>query len=125
MEGSPILSTLSKRLFQQFDHAKIQMVVGDITETFVSTLLKYQPQFIFLDADHRGSSLLRQVDQILNVCHEVECIVVHDVHWSKDMNSAWKKLIKDERFNLTIDIFQAGLIFPSKHIEKQHFTLRF
>lgn len=125
MEASPILSELAKKEFTNRSIKSIVFEFGDIHRTFISTLVRHQPDFIFLDADHRGSVVKKQVDQIIEHSKKVECIVIHDIYWSKDMNSAWNDLISDNRFTLSIDVFQAGILFPSKGTEKQHFTLRF
>lgn len=125
IEASPILCQLAKNEFEKSSQQKILIESGDVNERFSSTLIRHQPDFIFLDADHRGSTIRNQVDQILELSKPVKCIVIHDIYWSQDMNQAWKELVRDQRFTLSIDIFQAGILFPSKGMEKQHFTLRF
>ena len=125
LEGSVILSQIAGRLFEEFQYNNISIETEDINKIFLSALIRHEPDFIFLDADHRGATVVKQVHQIMNGVKQPECIVIHDINWSADMNETWKKFILDDRFNLTIDLFQAGLIFPKKGIEKQHFTLNF
>lgn len=125
IEGSNVLRQLAQTNFRKATIDSIDSQHGDIHLLFPSLLASKLPDFIFLDADHRGSTVQKQVEQILKTVPSVKCIVIHDIHWSKDMNTCWNDLIRDQRVNLTIDIFQAGLVFPSADMEKQHFTLRF
>jgi predicted O-methyltransferase YrrM len=125
LEASQILSELAKKQFIKHKKDGIILEFGKIDQTFIPTLIKHQPDFVFLDADHRGSIVKKQVDQILELCPKIKCIAIHDIYWSVDMTQAWVNLIKDPRIPLTVDIFQAGLLFPKKGMEKQHFTLRF
>lgn len=125
LDASPIISELAKKNFEKFPSNQIQQEFGEVNKIFETILVRYQPDFIFLDADHRGTTISKQIETILNHIPAVRCIVIHDIYWSKDMNRTWLEIVNDSRFNLSIDIFQAGLLFPSKGIEKQHFTLRF
>lgn len=125
IEGSIILAELAKKQFERMGASDILIESGDVNKIFQSVVVRHEPDFVFLDADHRGATILNQVEILLQNEMKPRCIVIHDIYWSKDMNETWKRLVKDERFNLTIDIFQAGLIFSGKNMEKQHFTLRF
>jgi len=125
MEASPIISELAKKEFASLNESKITLEFGDITKTFEPAIIRHEPNLIFLDADHRGSTIRRQIEQIMKLPKLVDCIVIHDIYWSESMRDVWNELVLDRRFELSIDIFQAGLLFPHKDIEKQQFTLRF
>jgi predicted O-methyltransferase YrrM len=123
IEGSAIIHQLARKVCGE--HPKIDLLLGDMYELLESTLERYQPEVIFLDADHRASAVQFCLDKILSHCSQVRCVVVHDIFWSSDMAAEWKAIVNNPQYTLTIDIFQAGLIFPRYPIEKQHFTLRF
>lgn len=125
VEGSAILQQLAEDNFAQLSYENITVEPGDVNKVLSTNLIKHKPDLIFLDADHRGKSILKQVEEIMKTSPSTECIVIHDINWSRDMNIAWQQLVSDERFAISIDIFQAGLLFPKRSIEKQHFTLRF
>ena len=125
MEASPIISELAKKEFRKLEQNKILLEFGDLAKTFEPALVRHNPEFVFLDADHRGSTLKSQIEKMMRLPSPPVCIVVHDIYWSRDMQQSWQELISDNRFSLSIDIFQAGVLFPFKSIEKQHFTLRF
>ncbi|MEO1254086.1 MAG: class I SAM-dependent methyltransferase, partial [Bacteroidota bacterium] len=125
IEASPILASIAKKQFSKLLQHKIEIIQGTIAEKLEYAIAKEQPQICFLDADHRASALNWSVDTIMKHCPNIECIVIHDIYWSEDMNSAWKAFINDRRFNVTLDIFQAGLLFPKIEMPKQHFTVHF
>lgn len=125
VEGSAILRQLAESSFQSLKYENITVEPGDVNTVLPAILAKCNPDLIFLDADHRGKSVLKHISELMRMKDAPACIVIHDINWSKDMNDTWQQLMKDERFPLTIDIFQAGLLFPRRNIEKQHFTLRF
>lgn len=125
IEASPILASIARKQFSMLLQHKIQINEGTIQDILESTLASVQPDFCFIDADHRSSAVLFCLDAIIKQCPEIKCIVIHDIYWSSDMLAAWNHIQQDSRFSLTIDIFQAGIIFPNLEMPKQHFTLRF
>jgi predicted O-methyltransferase YrrM len=125
IEGSPIVSALAQKGFNKYAKGKIHLISGNIYDVFVPQLIKNKPQIIFIDADHRGSAIDFYLSQIKMHHPDVDCVIIHDLYWSADMKLAWKKVIADSTFKLTIDLFHAGLIFPNRDQPKQHFTLKF
>ena len=41
------------------------------------------------------------------------------------MFNAWKQIITDKRFHITLDLFKLGIIVPKQDKEKEHFILRY
>lgn len=124
IEGSPELASYAQSVLPDGDR-RSSIVVGNVLDVFESTLTATKPDVIFLDADHRSSTVLSHLETIKKKHPNVQCVILHDIYWSKDMKEAWNKIIDDPAFHLTIDIFEAGLIFPNYPMEKQHFRLRF
>ena len=125
IEGSSIIAGLATRHFEELGLENITLVNEKLDDAFAPSLINYQPDFIFLDADHRGQVAEKQLHQIKEMIPAPKCIVLHDIYWSRDMSEFWKKVIADPDYSLTVDIFQAGLVFPGLQMPKQHFTLRF
>ncbi len=123
IEGSDIIARLAKEIVAA--ESKIHIVTGNIHQCLKQELVRHQPELVFIDADHRGEVVQNALESIVELCPRVKCVVIHDIYWSEDMKSGWTSIVKEEKYPLTIDIFQAGLIFPHHPIVKQHFTLRF
>ncbi|MEM6829577.1 MAG: class I SAM-dependent methyltransferase [Bacteroidota bacterium] len=125
LEGSPVLSEMAKKNLRQLKLNKVKIITGDIHQQFLSAVERYQPDFVFLDADHRGTVTQKMIFDVIKYSPHVKCIVVHDIYWSKDMSNTWFQLTRDPRLRLTLDIFQAGIILPKRESPKQHFILHF
>ncbi len=123
IEGSKEIAHQAQRNFERLGIKNVKISVGLVSELFERILKVAAPQLVFLDADHRSATIRFYLDSIKNCSPQVECIVIHDIYWSKDMKSSWESVKNDPKVNLTIDIFEAGIVFPNFPMEKQHFTL--
>lgn len=124
IEGSSPIAQLARTNFALHAPGQINLITGHVQEVFRQALQQTSPQLVFLDADHRSETIDFYLSEIKR-SKQVECIVIHDIYWSPDMKQAWANIIKNPEYNLTIDLFQAGIIFAGYPIEKQHFTLKF
>lgn len=125
IEASPIISSIAKEQFAKLLQHKIEITTGTIQDVFESVVVRDCPQLCFIDADHRSEAVRFCIDTLMTHVPEIKCIIVHDIYWSEDMLDSWQQMVSDDRFPLTVDLFQAGLIFPNLEMPKQHFTLRF
>lgn len=125
IEGSAPIASLAQERFDQAGLQNILIRVGRVQEVFAQVLEESKPQLVFLDADHRASTIHHYLQCIAQSKEKPTCIIIHDIYWSKDMNSAWQEIIHSPSYSLTIDIFEAGIIFPDYPMEKQHFILKF
>ncbi len=124
IEGSKELAACASRNFKALSIDSINIVQGLVQEEFVSALEEAAPNIVFLDADHRSETIHFYLETIRSKAKDVDCIVIHDIYWSQDMLNAWKEIVANTDYLLTIDVFEAGIIFPNYPMEKQHFTIR-
>jgi hypothetical protein len=53
-------------------------------------------------------------------------VVVDDIHWSKEMEEAWREIREQEPVRLSIDLFFMGIIFMKTEFKvKQNFSIRY
>lgn len=121
IEADPALAQLAA------EHLKDKADI--INDTFQETLGKkevkdHKPCLVFIDGDHRSRSLMTYIDRLMDMAVEESCFIIDDIYWSKDMNWAWKTLIQDSRFGITVDLYHFGLLFTRQKQPKQHFDLR-
>ena len=50
--------------------------------------------------------------------------VFDDIHYSDEMEEAWKEIKANEDVSVTIDLFFMGLVFFRMGIEKQDFVIK-
>jgi predicted O-methyltransferase YrrM len=127
MEGSQAIASVAKNNFKSLALKNIKLVEGDF-DVMLAELLEHDPMFdlVFLDGNHRREPTLRYYKQILRATSENSIFVFDDIHWSAEMEDAWKEIKDHEAVTLTIDLFFIGLVFFRKDFKvKQHFTIRF
>lgn len=125
LEGSATLAAHVEQKLRSLSISNCSIEIGKVQDTFIPALQHLQPDMVFLDADHRSETIRFYLDAIATHAPQVQCIVIHDIYWSADMHQAWQQVIQNPAYALTIDIFQAGLLFPHHPMSKQHFQLKF
>lgn len=127
MEGADAIAAIAENNFQQLGLKNIEVVKGNFDVTLSSIL--HRPSsfdFIFIDGNHRKEPTLRYFEQLLPVTHNDTILIFDDIHWSKEMEAAWKTIKKHELVTTTIDLFFIGIVLLRKEFkEKQYFTIRF
>ena len=55
--------------------------------------------------------------------HEKSVLILADIHWSKAMENAWKKIIQHPKVSLSIDLYHFGVLFFEDRKEKEQLSL--
>lgn len=126
LEGSPEIATLAQQHFDMLGADNIHLIQGNIDDTLGPTLEKLNKvDLAYLDANHRYEPTIRYFEQILPKIHEQSILVLDDIHWSREMNDAWKELTKHPRVSLSLDLFEGGLLFFNPELKKELYVLDF
>jgi hypothetical protein len=63
---------------------------------------------------------------LLSKIEEKSILIFDDIHWSTEMEMAWKQIQNHPQVTVTIDLFFIGLVFFRKENKvKQHFQINF
>ncbi len=128
MEGSVAIAAFAEENFQRLRLENIKQVTGNFDET-LPRALSVQPSafsFVFIDGNHRKEPTLNYFQQLLEKSTDSTVMVFDDIHWSREMEEAWKTIKQHSSVTLTIDLFFIGLVFFRKEQkEKEHFVIRF
>ncbi len=125
-EGSPSIAELAKNNIGKSGMENIQISVDTFREWLPGVLNRNEGDFlVFLDGDHRGERLLEYCELIIKSRQRKAVIVLDDIHWSKDMFQAWKRLIEREEISLSIELYNTGIVFLGYGIQKSQFIVRF
>lgn len=65
-----------------------------------------------------------RLQNLISVMHNDSVLLVNKSKKTKELESLWQKIIRDERFIVTIDFYYYGLAFTRCEQMKQHFILR-
>ena len=122
-EGCEAVANIAKENWKALNINNIECRVGKIdVEELVRDIEHLDVAFI--DANHTYVSTCEYFDVLAGKVREKSVIVVDDIHYSEEMEKAWKAICADERVTSTIDLYQMGLVFFDKHYWKRHYTMR-
>ena len=126
IEGCPESARIAVDNFRKMNTKNIHLKIGRFDEVLAS-LLEDLPgvDLIFFDGDHREESTMQYFNEALLYKHNGTIFVFDDIHLSKGMENAWRRIKQDHEVKVTIDLFRLGLVFFSKELQKQDFIIRF
>jgi predicted O-methyltransferase YrrM len=123
-EGAEGLVHLLKKNIESYKN--IRLIIGDISET-LPNFLKHRANvdFAFIDANHTYADTLHYFHQIMARVHQDSVIVIGDIHWSREMNRAWKEIIALDKVRLSLDFYECGALVFKEGLEKNHHILHY
>lgn len=126
-EGSHNIARIALSNFKQARLNNIDLIEGDFKKTLDGINNKIEKvDLIFIDGNHRKEATLEYFNFFLKKSSSQTIFIFDDIHWSEEMEEAWKLIQQNDSVTLTIDLFFIGLIFLSPDFKiKQHFTIRF
>lgn len=127
LEGSKSFADIAKFNIEEAGLTEnLTVVEGEFSETLPS-ILNMLPRldYAFIDGNHQYEPTLQYFDMMLSKVHNNSIIVFHDINWSADMQRAWAAISNYKEVNVTIDLFDLGIVFFRKEQEKEHFRIRF
>lgn len=126
-EGAPAVAAIAQNTFSKLHLKNIQLTEGNFDQTLPG-FLKAKPiaDFIFIDGNHRKEPTVRYFHWLLPHITGKSIIVFDDIHWSTEMDAAWKEIIQHEAVTYSIDLFFIGIVFFNKDFKvKQDFVIRY
>ena len=124
VEGSTSLASLAEKNLQESMLQNINLIQGNFDDV-LPRLLKDNGRFdlMFIDGNHRKEPVLSYFHTCLPFAHDNSIVIFDDIRWSKGMFEAWEEICKNKNIKLTLDLFELGIIFFSKNLNKQHFYI--
>lgn len=123
VEACAQTSKVAKNNFDNLGVKNVQL----FNKTFNEFIEKEQLSIydlIFIDGHHDGDALLNYLDQLEPYIHADTFVILDDIRWSDSMFTAWEKLQKDKRFNVSIDLFRMGILLKRPGQRKEHFVVK-
>jgi len=125
LEACPEIAGKAAGYFSRSGFQQIEVITGRFTDTLPGIMNNIDhPLMVFIDGDHKESSVLDNISVILQVVKEDSVIVLDDIHLSEGMNRAWEKIIEMPGVSLSIDLFRMGILFFRTGMYKQHYVMR-
>lgn len=126
-EGATAVAAVATENFSLLKINNIETVTGNFDETVAPVLQRLAGiDLAFIDGNHRKEPTLRYFQQLLQKTNRPSILIFDDIHWSKEMEAAWREIKNHPDVFLTIDLFFTGLVFFNTDFKvKQHFVIRF
>lgn len=125
-EGSRAIASIAQTTFGFAQAQNIRLVEGNIDTTLPAYLLDSpKVDLAFIDANHRYEPTLRYANGLIRKAHSKSMLIVDDIHYSPEMEKAWKVLKQHELVYASADLFRCGILFFDPSLNKQHVVLQF
>ena len=126
LEGIPAIADRAEQAFHHLKRTNIQLIRGNIDRTLSDALTQVpRVDLAYLDANHRYEPTVRYFEQLAAKTNDYSIIVVDDIYWSSDMRRAWQYIKQHPSVTLSLDIFDAGIVFFLPLTVRQEYTLEF
>lgn len=127
VEGSAAIAEVAAENFRSLGLQDIKAHTGNF-DTVLPQLLKVMPvvDFAYVDGNHLYSPTINYFHVLLEKVHPGSILVFDDIHWSAEMEAAWREIQQHPDVQCTVDIFFLGFVFFKKEFRvKQDFLIRF
>lgn len=127
LEGSTAIADKAKQNFQTLHLDNISLVNGHFDEKLASVVGGLSTvDLAFIDGNHRKEPTERYFQQLLPKLNNDSLLIFDDIHWSREMETAWQNIKIHPSVTSSVDLFFMGIIFFRKEFkEKQDFSIRF
>lgn len=125
-EGSAEIADIAKLTFEFSESKNIQLVEGNIDQTFKQYLQSIRKfDLILIDANHRYEPTMRYFNLLMPKLQENTVVILDDIHYSREMEKAWRELKSHKLVYGSADLFRCGILFFDPSLNKQHVILQF
>ena len=126
IEGCPQIAQIANEGFSAFGAKNIHLHVGDFSQVIPQLLLDLEDpiDFLFVDGNHTYEATVENYECFLSKIHQNSVVVLDDIHWSEGMERAWAYIKKRPEVSVAIDLYEMGLLFFHKGIDKQEHSIR-
>jgi predicted O-methyltransferase YrrM len=127
IEGNPSISSHAANVFSACGSTNIQQHTGNFDDLLPAILQNLSAvDLAYVDGNHLYAPTMAYFNQLLLKSNENTILVFDDIHWSAEMEQAWKEIQDHPAVRTTVDIFFLGFVFfRTGFREKQRFSVRF
>lgn len=125
IEGCPNISELAQCNFTQLGKHNITRITGNL-DTILAEKLKSIPalDFVYFDANHAYKPTINYFELCLTVKKDNTVFLLDDLRYSPEMLKAWQYIQNHPSVQVTIDLFDQGIVLFNPTMSKQKFYLK-
>jgi predicted O-methyltransferase YrrM len=124
LEGCPQTMSVAKNQCQFQSLYNIEFVNTEFSIFLKKFPLRGLGGLIYFDGNHSKKATLDYFELLIPTITNDSVWIFDDIHWSTNMENAWKIIQNHPKVTVTIDTFQWGIVFFRTEQEKQHFVIR-
>lgn len=127
IEGSSQIQQRAAKNFEALGMGFIKSLTGHFDAVLPQVLALVETvDLAYIDGNHRLQPTLAYFGQLLQKKCDTTIFIFDDIHWSAEMEEAWRTIQQHPDVRYTIDLFFLGIVFFKPEFKaKQHFTIRF
>ena len=129
LEGCPQTANQCQLQLQKFNFNNVNSIVTEFEKYFQDIKLRLKTEtenfnLIYFDGNHSKKATLAYFELLSPTIDNDSVWIFDDIHWSQEMEEAWKIIKSHPKVTVTIDTFQWGFVFFRYEQKKEHFTIR-
>lgn len=127
LEGAAPVAAKAVANFKELGLTNVELQQGNFDDMLLPLMNKIPvADLVFFDGNHRKEPTLRYFDICLKKASDHSIFIFDDIHWSREMEQAWKEIQQHPAVTCTINLFFIGIVlFRKEFKEVQHFSIRF
>lgn len=125
-EGSSEIAHIARESTAKLRLENVHIIEGNLDDT-LPDYLSTSPvlDFVFIDANHRYGPTRQYFEWLVAKSHKQSIFVVDDIHYSREMEDAWRTIQAHAQVYTTVDLYRCGLVFFNPALTKQNVVLQF
>lgn len=126
IEGCPNTARIASDNVRRLGIHNAKIIHSEINQYLRSLAIDELSQFdfIMIDCNHTYAATVEYFLQIESSRNDNIVVICDDIHWSADMNRAWKFMSQRSSFEISIDFLHFGLLARRLGKVKEHFVLK-
>ena len=122
LEGCSNTLAVAQKQFETFGLKNVESIPTEFSNYLKNSTEYYQ--LIYFDGNHSKQATLNYFELLLPRITNESVWIFDDIHWSADMEEAWKLIQNHPKVTVTIDTFRWGIVFFRHEQPKEHFVIR-
>ena len=129
LEGCQETLSVAKEMFQfrsfNLKSERVTFINTEFSKQLTTYNLKPKTyNLIYFDGNHSKQATLEYFELLLPTIDNETVWILDDIHWSSEMEEAWKIIKKHPKVKVTVDTFQWGIVFFRSEQVKEDFIVR-
>jgi len=116
--SDPLYENVCKELFNDLVISNIQFIPEN-------SLPEVNPEFIVINYSNNPDCTQILVQKYIEAHGSDDVLIIKGIHDSKEMEAIWQEFIENDQVHVTLDLFEIGIAFFRKGLQKENFVLKY